>query len=386
MDNLYDKKKSAVTKAVRHFVYGKLFVLFLIVVFLVMVVSLLGGVVSTSNKKEDSTVGFRYVTHWTGDDAYSHNITAHRYGITAEQLDGFLDSTGISYDKNRINGTKLLEWEKKSGLDVRAIVAIAQMESSYGTAGVATQKGANMFGYGAYDSNPNHATNYNDETAVVQLTTYTIIQNKNTSFKIQDEKAKKLAENKLNVAVEGNVYFTDTSGTGKKRAEVMEKLDKWIDDHGGTPQAPDGGSLLDSFDLPPEYIGKFEQSKIGLITQAGSGYPQGQCTWYAYNRMVELGKFDTSGGYGYLGNGGDWVKSLAQKGWKVSTAPIVGAIVSVAPGTGGSDPAYGHVAVVEYVNSDGSFLISECNVAGVMDKIHYAVWKLGAGHSFAIKE
>ena len=42
-----------------------------------------------------------------------------RFGITAEQLDGFLDTLGISYDKNRINGKKLLEWEAKSNLDVR---------------------------------------------------------------------------------------------------------------------------------------------------------------------------------------------------------------------------------------------------------------------------
>ena len=38
-----------------------------------------------------------------------HNLLSHRYGITAEQLDSFLDSTGITYDTGRINGKLLLE-------------------------------------------------------------------------------------------------------------------------------------------------------------------------------------------------------------------------------------------------------------------------------------
>ncbi|MCK1193785.1 CHAP domain-containing protein, partial [Streptococcus uberis] len=65
-----------------------------------------------------------YVKHWTGNDAYTHNLLSHRYGITAAQLDGFLQSTGIKYDSNRINGQKILDWEKLSGLDARAIIAI----------------------------------------------------------------------------------------------------------------------------------------------------------------------------------------------------------------------------------------------------------------------
>ena len=43
--------------------------------------------------------------------------------------------------------------------------------------GVATNPGANMFGFGAYDSNPEYANNFNDEIAVVGLTQQTIIGN-----------------------------------------------------------------------------------------------------------------------------------------------------------------------------------------------------------------
>ena len=93
-------------------------------------------------------------------------------------MDGFLDTLGIAYDKQRINGQKLLEWESKSNMDVRAILSIALHESSLGTAGVATNPGANMFGYGAFDSNPENANNYNDKVAVISLVKQTIIGNK----------------------------------------------------------------------------------------------------------------------------------------------------------------------------------------------------------------
>lgn len=88
-----------------------------------------------------------YVKHWIGNDAYTHNLLSHRYGITAAQLDGFLQSTGITYDSSRIDGQKILDREKSSGLDARAIIAIAIAESSLGTQGVATAPGANMFGF-----------------------------------------------------------------------------------------------------------------------------------------------------------------------------------------------------------------------------------------------
>ena len=320
------------------------------------------GASSTIATSSSSTVdGITYVEHWSDGDAYTHNLLIHRYGITEEQLDSFLDSTGIVYDKNRINGKLLLEWSKKSGLDVRAIVAIAQMESSFGTAGVATKSGANMFGYGAFDSNPNNATNYNDENAVIALTKQTIINNRNETFKIQDEKAQKHAKGALNVASDGGVYFTDTSGSGKKRAEVMEKLDKWIDDHGGTPQAPkntpktrDGGGVT-SGDIPAGYS---LTKAIDTSGYSASTYPWGQCTWFVWNRARELGiTFDP-----YMGNGGDW---KYKAGFTTTNTPTEHSAVCFSPSQSGADPTYGHIAFVEQVKSDGSILISESNSQGL---------------------
>ena len=320
------------------------------------------GASSTIATSSTSTIdGITYVDHWSSGEAYTHNLLSHRYGITAEQLDGFLNSTGITYDKSRINGKLLLEWSKQSGLDVRAIVAIAQMESSFGTAGVATKSGANMFGYGAFDSNPNNATNYNDENAVVALTKQTIINNHNETFKIQDEKAQKHAKGTLNVASDGGVYFTDTSGSGKRRAEVMEKLDKWIDDHGGTPEAPkhtsktrDGGGIT-SGDIPAGYS---LTKAINTSGYSASTYPWGQCTWFVWNRGRELGiTFDP-----YMGNGGDW---KYKAGFTTTNTPTEHSAVCFSPSQSGADPTYGHIAFVEQVKSDGSILISESNGQGL---------------------
>ncbi|MGT2961062.1 CHAP domain-containing protein [Streptococcus caballi] len=302
-----------------------------------------------------------YVEHWSGSDAYSHNLLAHRYGITAEQLDGYLASTGIAYDSKRINGAKLLEWEKESGLDVRAILAIAIAESSLGTAGVATAPGANMFGYGAFDSNPNNANQYNDEVAVRALTKETIIKNKNLSFQIQDQKAQKLANGMLNTFIDGGVYFTDASGTGKRRAETMKAIDKWIDEHGGTPAIPEElkqvnlAGVASVVNVPAGYS---ISRPVNSSTYLTASYPWGQCTWYVYNRAKEFNiNFDA-----FMGNGGDW---QFKAGYETSHKPEVGTALSFLPGQAGADGTYGHVAFVEEVKEDGSILISESNVLGL---------------------
>ncbi len=365
---------------------------FFLTIFLFCIFLLFASNLSSVSRSSETVDGIEYVEHWTTDDPYTHNLLAHRYGITAEQIDGYLATTGINYDKSRINGKLLLTWEKSSGLDVRAIVAIAIMESSLGTAGVATKAGANMFGYGAYDSNPDHATNFNDESAVTGLTTVTIIQNKNTTFKIQDEKAKLHSLGLLNVTLQGGVYFTDTSGSGKKRAEVMERMDSYIDAHGGTPKPPKtttgefalgSGTIASSWDFPVEYTGKLkynQPTQRAMTTQAGSGYPVGQCTWYVYNRLTEIGMITEADGYGYLGNGQDWVGSLMARGWKRIDRPVAGAVVSMAYGE------YGHVAFIEHVNEDGSFLLSECNYAGNQSQVHFQVTTHQANFSYAIRK
>ena len=89
-------------------------------------------------------------------------------------------------------------------------------------------------------------------------------------------------------------------------------------------------------------------------------YPVGQCTWYAFNRIAQLG-----GAVGaFMGNGGDWGTTGTALGYHVSVTPSEGTAVSFAPGVAGADATYGHVAFVEAVGTDG-ILISEQNVVGL---------------------
>lgn len=300
-----------------------------------------------------------YVEHWSGQDAYTHHLLSKRFGISAEQLDGYLQSTGIAYDSSRFNGQTLLKWEKESGLDVRAIVAIAIAESSLGTAGVAKDNQANAFGYGAFDSNPDNAKQFKDEDAIKALTKVTIMKQQNHSFKRQDDKAQLLAKGQLDVAKDGGVYFTDTSGSGQRRAKIMEDLDRFIDQHGGTPKAPALSQNLSSGLMTAIVPEGFKlDTPINPTNYISASYPWGQCTWYVYNRAKELGVSFSP----FMGNGGDW---RLQLGYETRHEPKKGAALSFAPGQAGADATYGHVAFVEDVREDGSILISESNVTGL---------------------
>ncbi|MBD1806295.1 S8 family serine peptidase [Microcoleus sp. FACHB-SPT15] len=85
------------------------------------------------------------------------------------------------------------------------------------------------------------------------------------------------------------------------------------------------------------------------------------CTWYAHGRMMELGyseaALDTM-----LGNAGMW-NDTAGNGATLSNTPSVPCIAVWEAGVGEADPKYGHVAVVEQINADGSIVISESGLS-----------------------
>lgn len=92
-------------------------------------------------------------------------------------------------------------------------------------------------------------------------------------------------------------------------------------------------------------------------------YPEGQCTWGACVRAYHLGWKHVGK---YWGNGQNWAASARSEGYGTTTdAPVPGAIVSFPAGIEGADATYGHVAVVENVDTArGTILISEMNVKG----------------------
>ena len=89
----------------------------------------------------------------------------------------------------------------------------------------------------------------------------------------------------------------------------MQKLDTYIDEHGGTPKAPeqtkgktrDGGGVTTG-DVPQGYS---LTKEINTSSHTGLSYPWGQCTWFVYNRGKEVG---VSFGK-YMGNGGQWMNA-----------------------------------------------------------------------------
>lgn len=97
----------------------------------------------------------------------------------------------------------------------------------------------------------------------------------------------------------------------------------------------------------------------GVNYNTSGSYPVGQCTWYAFNRVKQLGKSVDD----FMGNGGEWGTKGKALGYEVSREPKAGWLISFTPGTAGSDPRYGHVAFVEVVRPEG-ILISEGNVYG----------------------
>ena len=88
----------------------------------------------------------------------------------------------------------------------------------------------------------------------------------------------------------------------------------------------------------------------------------GQCTYYVFNRMAQVG---TPIGHSMMGNAAEWPSYARSYGYSVSNSPSAGSAIVFQQGLAGADPTYGHVAFVEAVNADGSLYISEMNVHGL---------------------
>lgn len=97
------------------------------------------------------------------------------------------------------------------------------------------------------------------------------------------------------------------------------------------------------------YSGGHGNAYSGNIS-AGNKYAWGNCTWYAYERRMQLGRPIGS----FWGNASTWAYNGRAAGFAVDGNPSAGAIMA----NGGG---YGHVAIVESVNPGVSVTISEMN-------------------------
>lgn len=90
--------------------------------------------------------------------------------------------------------------------------------------------------------------------------------------------------------------------------------------------------------------------KVGTPMYAGNTYAYGNCTAYAYDRRVELGRPVQA----RWGNASSWATYARNAGYLVNRTPSVGAIIQ----NGGG---YGHVGIVEKILPNGDIQISEMN-------------------------
>jgi len=116
--------------------------------------------------------------------------------------------------------------------------------------------------------------------------------------------------------------------------------------------------ILPSGNLPtqerPGYVVPYVGRGVSYNFRAGSvgnKYAPGNCTWYVYERRIQLGRPVGS----FWGNARTWADAAQSTGYTVSKQPILGAVLVDEFGY------FGHVAVVESVEENGDIVVSEMN-------------------------
>jgi hypothetical protein len=121
----------------------------------------------------------------------------------------------------------------------------------------------------------------------------------------------------------------------------------------------------------------------GLTLPPGGGglnrFAFGQCTYWANMRYHQLTGYWVQ----WLGNAYQWAGGAKTSGWIVSSKPIVPSIIVLQPYVQGAS-GFGHVAIVEKINPDGSVYTSNYNWYGNggWDILSYVTFKPGAGVTF----
>jgi len=183
---------------------------------------------------------------------------------------------------------------------------------------------------------------------------------------------------------DGIVYTVKEGDTLKSLAEKYkvspERIFLYNDLEAGAPLVKNTRIVLPSGNLPeterPGYVAPRTYSDMSSIDYYGGGsmggsilsrrygfpgptagnrYSAGNCTWYAYERRVQLGR--PVGGM--WGNAYSWVSAARSSGYLVDQNPTPGAVVQTSGGGGG----YGHVGVVERIEGN-KIIISDMNYAG----------------------
>jgi LysM repeat protein len=109
-----------------------------------------------------------------------------------------------------------------------------------------------------------------------------------------------------------------------------------------------GRRLLIPAAKPPAQVPLVGGGAYGYRASEYNNFPPGWCTWYAADRRE----------IPFKGDAGSWLAAAEALGWQTGPTPRLGAIMV------SHESWLGHVAYVERVNPDGSFVVSEMNYSG----------------------
>ena len=167
--------------------------------------------------------------------------------------------------------------------------------------------------------------------------------------------------------VDGIVYTIKDGDTAQSLAEKYktsaERVVLYNDIDDGVKLSIGSRIVLPGGELPenerPGYVASRSRStttnasRSWLTASVGNRYAAGNCTWYAYERRMQLGRPIGS----FWGNANTWVASARAAGFVVNKTPAPGAIFQTTAGY------YGHVGIVERVEN-GVVYVSDMNYAG----------------------
>jgi surface antigen len=106
-------------------------------------------------------------------------------------------------------------------------------------------------------------------------------------------------------------------------------------------------------------------STVGAgTTPASNPYPSGKATYWAWQNRTDLPA--------NLGEAKDWNDNALAQGWPVSRYPRRGDVAVFEPGVQGA-PSTGHVAVVEQVLENGTYIASQMDEGARVTKHEYPV-------------
>ncbi|GCF06634.1 hypothetical protein KDI_01980 [Dictyobacter arantiisoli] len=137
---------------------------------------------------------------------------------------------------------------------------------------------------------------------------------------------------------------------------------------------PGGGRMYSGVQVQPQDA-QTSAADYGSLNR----FFYGQCTYWVNKRYHQV----TGHWIPWLGNAYQWAYQAPAYGWNISDIPNPhGASIMVfSPYTEGAG-AYGHVAVVERVNDDGSILTSNWNWDGAWATLTWRTFYPGTGIHF----